>query len=282
MRLDVFNVLGQHIATLVDAERQAGSHAVKWDATDAVGQAMAAGVYFYRLTAGGGQQTQRMVLIDGQAGVAAKASSASGGISTEAAERDYGLVVSGVGLTTYADAAFDVRTGMGTVELVVDAAPLPTDQVLAEDILGDVNNDGQVGLEDAILVVVSRSNPSIAMPNNGRIGLGDVNGDGAVNGTDALVLMRYIANPLDGALPAGIGQRLARGKRTSDDSSAPRNLTNHDQADSWPAWSPDGQQIAFSSNRDGDHEIYVMGSDGSNPRRLTDNSALDEFPAWVS
>ena len=279
VRIDVFNVLGQHIATLVDAEQPAGSHAVKWDATDAAGQAMAAGVYFYRLTAGGGQQTQRMVLIDGQAGIAA-ASSASEGIAIEAVERDYGLVVSGAGLTTYADAAFEVRAGMGTVELVVDAAPLTSGNALGGEVLGDVNNDGQVGLEDAMLVVMARSNPSIAMPNNGRIGLGDVNGDGAVNGTDALVLMRYIANPLDGALPAGIGQRLARGKRASDDASEPRNLTNHEAADSWSAWSPDGQYIAFSSTRDGNHEIYVMAADGSNPRRLTNNSASDQYPAW--
>ena len=37
VRLDVFNVLGQHIATLVNEERQAGFHAAQWDATDAAG-----------------------------------------------------------------------------------------------------------------------------------------------------------------------------------------------------------------------------------------------------
>ena len=68
VRLDVFNVLGQHIATLVAEERPAGFHAAKWDATDAAGQAVAAGVYIYRLTVGGGQQTQRMVLLDGRPG----------------------------------------------------------------------------------------------------------------------------------------------------------------------------------------------------------------------
>ena len=71
--------------------------------------------------------------------------------------------------------------GMAAVELVVDAAPLTRDKVLSGEILEDVNNDGQVVLEDAMLVAMYSSNPSIAMPNNGSILLGDINGDGAVN-----------------------------------------------------------------------------------------------------
>jgi len=65
VRLEVFNLLGQHIATLVDGERPAGFHTAMWYAADA------AGVYIYRMTVGGESQTGRMVLIDGQAGVAA-------------------------------------------------------------------------------------------------------------------------------------------------------------------------------------------------------------------
>ena len=50
-RLEVFNLAGQHITTLVAAHQLAGRHAVEWDATNAQGQAVASGVYFYRLQA---------------------------------------------------------------------------------------------------------------------------------------------------------------------------------------------------------------------------------------
>ena len=51
-----------------------------------------------------------------------------------------------------------------------------------------------------------------------------------------------------------------------------RNLTNHPAVDgSWGGFtvSPDGQQIAFTSNRDGGG-IYVIDADGKNPRKLID------------
>jgi len=64
------------------------------------------------------------------------------------------------------------------------------------------------------------------------------------------------------------------------DGSNQRNLTNNSAYDNVPVWSPDGGQIAFESNRDGNWEIYVMDSDGSNLRRLTNNSAEDGTPAW--
>lgn len=47
-----------------------------------------------------------------------------------------------------------------------------------------------------------------------------------------------------------------------------------------PACSPDGQHITFSSNRDGNWEIYVMGTNGSEQTRLTNNVADDAEPAW--
>ena len=69
VRLDVFNVLGQRLATLVDAERSAGAHTAQWDGTDAAGRAVGAGVYIYRLSSGGMRESRRMVLVDGQAGI---------------------------------------------------------------------------------------------------------------------------------------------------------------------------------------------------------------------
>ena len=60
-----------------------------------------------------------------------------------------------------------------------------------------------------------------------------------------------------------------------------RNVTDNPEFDGWrPAWSPDGQRIAFFSNRDGNDEIYTMQVDGSDVRRLTDDPADDANPAW--
>ena len=42
-----------------------------------------------------------------------------------------------------------------------------------------------------------------------------------------------------------------------------------------PVFSPDGARIAFTSNRDGNSEIYVMNRDGSGVRRLTNHPAID-------
>jgi hypothetical protein len=47
-----------------------------------------------------------------------------------------------------------------------------------------------------------------------------------------------------------------------------------------PSWSPDGTEIAFSSSRDGNSEIYVMNADGSEQTRLTNNADIDEQPSW--
>ena len=48
-----------------------------------------------------------------------------------------------------------------------------------------------------------------------------------------------------------------------------------------PAFSPDGERIAFTSNRTGNNEVYVMNADGTNQIRLTNNAARDARPAFA-
>jgi Tol biopolymer transport system component len=67
--------------------------------------------------------------------------------------------------------------------------------------------------------------------------------------------------------------------RDSDGSNEIR-LTNNPARDWFPAWSPDGKQIAFCSDREGNENIYVMDIEGGEPRRLTDNPADDLRPIW--
>ena len=66
-----------------------------------------------------------------------------------------------------------------------------------------------------------------------------------------------------------------------DGSNVQRLTTTKADAGSWqPAWSPDGEKIAFSSNPDGNGDIFVMDADGSNIRRLTHTPDGEQFPSW--
>ncbi|MBN1430831.1 MAG: serine/threonine-protein kinase [Anaerolineae bacterium] len=62
--------------------------------------------------------------------------------------------------------------------------------------------------------------------------------------------------------------------------SSVRKLTDNAAEDVGPAWSPDGTQIAFASNRDGNYQIYTMTADGQEQHRLTYNSRHDLSPSW--
>ncbi len=64
VRLDVFNVLGQRVTTLVNEEKEPGNLEVYWSGTNDGGNKVASGVYFYRLTADDELiETKKMMLL---------------------------------------------------------------------------------------------------------------------------------------------------------------------------------------------------------------------------
>ena len=62
MQLDVIDVSGRLVNTLVRGSLDEGRHEVGWDGVEAGGRPAAAGVYFYRLITAQSVMTRRMVL----------------------------------------------------------------------------------------------------------------------------------------------------------------------------------------------------------------------------
>ena len=71
------------------------------------------------------------------------------------------------------------------------------------------------------------------------------------------------------------------------DGSNQKRLTSNPADDAYPAWSPDGKKIVFSSSISRqrtivpkDAEICVMNADGTETKRLTNNNTGDGLPSW--
>jgi len=58
VKLEVYNLMGEKVATLVDGGQQAGYRSLVWDASN-----MSSGLYFYKLSAGDFTETNRMMLV---------------------------------------------------------------------------------------------------------------------------------------------------------------------------------------------------------------------------
>ncbi len=63
VRLEIFNVVGQLVSTLVAEPQKAGRYTVQWDSTNDSGQPLSSGIYFYRLQAGEFHQVDKMLLL---------------------------------------------------------------------------------------------------------------------------------------------------------------------------------------------------------------------------
>jgi flagellar hook assembly protein FlgD len=63
VELDIYDVSGRRVRTLVDGRREAKRYAVEWDGRDDGGTRVASGIYFYRIVAGRHVETKKMVLL---------------------------------------------------------------------------------------------------------------------------------------------------------------------------------------------------------------------------
>src|SRR5262249_52263969 len=66
----------------------------------------------------------------------------------------------------------------------------------------------------------------------------------------------------------------------NDSGTGAQRLTDNRARDVYPRFSPDGEWIAFSSNREGNDDVYVIPATGGKPRQLTFHSANDTVVGW--
>ena len=96
--------------------------------------------------------------------------------------------------------------------------------------------------------------------------------------------LRWLPGVVAGRVAARLERRCGTASRTSSSRmpTAPTRsrLTDDAAQDLFPRWSPDGASIAFTSDRDGDLEIYLIAPDGSDVRQLTDDDGDEWLPAW--
>ena len=67
----------------------------------------------------------------------------------------------------------------------------------------------------------------------------------------------------------------------NEDGKNPERLTDNKARDVLPRFSPDGNWIAFSSNRAGNYDVYVMPAAGGSPRQVTFHSEDDMVAGWT-
>lgn len=149
--------------------------------------------------------------------------------------------------------SFDVACVPALFDRIVFASDRPT--------------SGPAGVLNLWVMGTDGSNPTLMV----GTGFDDVVGQVSPDGTELV----FQSNETDDAelltAPADPGTGVS-------------HLTNNSVPDGQPAWSADGSQIAFVSDRDGDSgtppNLFVMDADGTNVLQLTDNSEEEGIPSW--
>ena len=63
MTIEIYNIIGNKITTLIDKNMDAGSHIVRWNSTDRNSVKIPSGIYFYHIKTNEFIKTKKMILL---------------------------------------------------------------------------------------------------------------------------------------------------------------------------------------------------------------------------
>jgi flagellar hook assembly protein FlgD len=63
VRMDIYNLMGQRVATLINNTLEPGFHAVKWNGTNDFGNQLSSGMYIYRISANNFTSVKKLILM---------------------------------------------------------------------------------------------------------------------------------------------------------------------------------------------------------------------------